>query len=169
MTVEQAIEDIESLPFDVHLNLASGLTHFIQILLEEPAIKALLTETQRPDLRSLVLGRIRELASAKFDDSYGHPHDTALAAYTWIFRIMAWDEAEGVAEFLYHVPNTWWARKVSGLERGSHAAQADDAFPVAMQPESGGQAPLVELEEMARPGIRPDYGISNLPQTSPTR
>jgi hypothetical protein len=164
MTLEQAIEDIESLSFDVHLNLASGLTHFIQILLEEPAIKTLLSERQRPDVRSVVDGRIRELASAKFDDNYGHPHDTALAAYAWLFRVMAWEEAEGIAEFVSRVPNTWWARKISALEREPGSAQADNAFQAATQPESGRNEQMVELEQIAPPGVRPEYGISNLPQ-----
>jgi hypothetical protein len=168
MTVEQVIEDVESPDFDVRVNLAAGLTLFIQILLQEPAMKTLLSEMRWPDVRSHIESRVHELASVKFDDRYGDPHDAALAAHTWLFSIMAWDEAQPIAETVSHVPNTWWARKVSFLEREPDSARANNSFQI-VEAASDSQEPAGEFEPVAPSWVRPDYDFSNLAHVLPAR
>ncbi|HEY6334035.1 MAG TPA: hypothetical protein VI756_32265, partial [Blastocatellia bacterium] len=109
---DQAIREIESTSFDVRANLASGVGHFRQIILQEPAVKPLLGGIRDPKVRGLTADRINWLAATEIDPRYCHPRDASLAANAWPLSVAAVEKADGVGALGNAITNTWWARKM---------------------------------------------------------
>jgi len=116
MTPQETFNDIESISFAVRLNLASGIKHFIQLLRNEPSVKALINAMNKDiRLKADIFDRVVELSKRLFDKGYEHPNDAAIAAYVWLLGIMdpEKDTWKAAADIATSIPQTWWARKIS--------------------------------------------------------
>ena len=115
MTVQEAMKEIGSIAFAARINMVSGPKNFMRALRHKPALKVLLNEMRDPKVSTAVLNRLSELSVEEFEESYEHPHDTAMADYIWIFSMMDWNQARPAASIGIEVRQSWWTRKVSSM------------------------------------------------------
>lgn len=117
MSLPRQFFDIESEEFAARVNIASSLSVFIEALSEDPAIINLVEYIRENLFYPLnVLNRIKTLIGIDVDYRYANPHDTALAAYAWAFRIASIPEAASIAaELLVGARQIWWAREIASL------------------------------------------------------
>ena len=139
MTWKESLAEIETVEFDVRLNVVSSLRLFLGAARKEPAVLALHKELQQSgDASEEILGRIYDLSRSPSDPAYCNPADTALTVLLWLLSLSQKAFAEVAASFVVAVDNCWYAKKVARL-----ILQADQSGSAA---EASGNAAAGELE-----------------------
>ena len=114
MNWQEALEEIQSVEFDVNLNVVSSTNGFFRAVAKEPAVlEAYRQMRESGELREEVLGRIFDLASREIDLCYQHPNDTPLSVLLWLTYFAAGDFAPMAAAAVARAPNCWYARKLA--------------------------------------------------------
>lgn len=122
-TLKEAMSTIESHEFSAYVNAASGMRTFLQAVNQHNTTRKLLKELEDPIFCLQILNRVFELSRQQVDPRYENPWDTALAVYV---LLLSWKDeslAKIAAEEVIHIPQCWWAMKVSRrilLEEKSH-------------------------------------------------
>ncbi len=114
MNWEEALEEIQSVEFDVNLNVVSSTNAFFRAVAKEPTVlEALQQMREAGELREDVLGRIHDLAELEADPRYENPNDTALAVLLWLTYFAAGDFVPMAAAMVDRAPNCWYASKLA--------------------------------------------------------
>ena len=88
MNWERALDEIESIAFDVRLNMVSSLRLFLNAAREEPSVIVLYQAVQTSeDVSGTVLRRVCELSRQEIDIQYANTNDTALTVYLWLLSL----------------------------------------------------------------------------------
>ena len=114
MNWQEALREIQSVEFDVNLNVVSGTNSFFRAVAREPAVIEAYQEMQKSgELREEVLGHIYDLAAQEVDPQYANPNDTPLAVLLWLTYFAAGDLAHIAADRVNHAPQCWYANKLA--------------------------------------------------------
>ena len=114
MNWQEALEEIQSVEFDVNLNVVSGTNAFFRAVAREPIVLGIYQEMRESgELREEILGRVYDLAAQEIDLRYENPNDTPLAVYLWLTYFGAPDFAAMTAVRVDQTPQCWYARKLS--------------------------------------------------------
>ena len=114
MNWQEALEEIQSVEFDVNLNVVSSTNTFFRAVSREPAVlEAYRQMRESGELREEVLGHIYDLATQEIDPRYANPHDTPLAVFLWLTYFGAPDFALMAAGMVDRAPQCWYARKLT--------------------------------------------------------
>lgn len=114
MNWKNALAEIESLEFDVRINVVSSFRLFLNAARKEPAVIALYQELQQSgEVAEEILGRVCELSQLSIDARYGHPADTALTILLWMLSLRQRTYAEIAANYIESVENCWYAQKMA--------------------------------------------------------
>lgn len=127
MNWEQALSEIESLEFDVRLNVASSLPLFLKAARQEPAVIGLYHElVQNVEVRYTIFRRLSDLSNSSVDPKYENPKDTALAVLLCLLELTSPKFAQIAARFVTNANNCWYAKKVSSEVLSSFASAVGD-------------------------------------------
>ena len=145
MNWQEALEEIQSVEFDVNLNVVSGTNAFFRAVAREPIVLGIYQEMRESgELREEILGRVYDLAAQEIDLRYENPNDTPLAVYLWLTYFGAPDFAAMTAVRVDQAPQCWYARKLSRriLEpppsaTGNHQVQETLSRPKVARSSSG--------------------------------
>ena len=114
MNWQQAIQEIESVNFDVQLNVVSSFRLFLNAARDEPAVITLYEAMQESEeVRKTVLERLRELSMRQIDIQYGNTNDTALTVYLWLLGQADANRAIAAVLHVIRAPNCHYAWKMS--------------------------------------------------------
>ena len=123
MNWEQALSEIESLEFDVRLNVVSSLSLFLKVARQEPAVIELYHELERNiEVSYVVFRHLRDLSNSPVDSQYENPRDTALAVLLWLLELTYPKFAHIAAWLVTNSANCWYAKKVSSEVLSSFAS-----------------------------------------------
>jgi hypothetical protein len=115
MNWQEVLEEIQSVKFDVNLNVVSGTNAFFRAVAREPAVlEAYRQMRESGELREDVLGRIHDLATLEIDPCYENPNDTPLAVLLWLTYFTTPNFAPTAAARIARAPQCWYARKLAG-------------------------------------------------------
>ena len=113
MNWQEALEEIQSVEFDVDLNVVSSANAFFRAVAREPAVlEAYRQMRELGELREDLLGRIYDLAAQEIDLRYENPNDTPLAVFLWLTYFGAPDFAPMAAGMVGRAPQCWYAWKL---------------------------------------------------------
>ena len=129
MNWKEALNEIESLEFDVQLSVVSSFSLFMKAARKEPAVASLYQAMQSAtNVSDKVLRRVGELSSLEIDTRYENPMDTALAVSLWILSLVQPAQAKDAALKVTSAPNCHYAWKVarSVLMRASLQVSSGD-------------------------------------------
>lgn len=118
MNWQQAAEEIESVEFDVQLNVVSSFKLFLNAARDEPAVIALYQAMQASEeVSDAVLERVCELSRQEIDTRYANTNDVALTVYLWLLSLCRKTHATVGALCTVSAPNCFYAWKAarSGL------------------------------------------------------
>ncbi len=113
MTLNAAMEAIESYGFAAEVNLASGSLLFHDALRKHHLVSELLENLKLHGATETLLKRISHLSARQIHLDFENPHDVALAAYLTALELYDLDSASLGAEAVGHARNCWWAAEVS--------------------------------------------------------
>jgi len=113
LTLTDAMVRIESLEFDVLVNLASGFKTFLRAAEQEEAVWFLYSALKKPENRKHLLNRILVLGQRDIDERYTNPADTALAVYLWGLELRDWKRAKLAAVIVSEAHKCWWSRMLA--------------------------------------------------------
>ena len=114
MNWQEALEEIQSVEFDVNLNVVSGTNAFFQAVAQEPAVLEECRELrQSGEVREDALGRIHELVKQETDPRFENPNDTPLAVLLWLTAFAAPDCTKRAAAQVDLAPRCWYAKKLA--------------------------------------------------------
>jgi hypothetical protein len=114
MNWQEALEQIQSVEFDVNLNVVSGTNAFFRAVAKEPAVlEAYRQMLASGELREDALGRIYDLANQEVDLRFENPNDTPLAVLLWLTYFGAGDFAPMAAALVDGAPQCWYARRLA--------------------------------------------------------
>ncbi len=110
----KALTRIESLDFDVGLNVLSDFRSITKAAWTDPAVTTLFAAMEASgEVQESILGRIFDLSRLKVDLRYQNPNDTALAILLWLTLFAAPEHAGLAAEVVDLAPQCWWAKKLA--------------------------------------------------------
>ncbi len=116
MEWSDAIDEIESIDFDVRLNVVSSFSLFMRSVREEPAVAAMSQAMQSSEKAlETVLEHVCELSRREIDTQYENPGDTALAVCLWLLSLVRPSYANIGALCVVGAPNCFYAWKVARL------------------------------------------------------
>ena len=98
---------IESLEFAAHLNIASSLNMFIDILSNSTPFVKLKQFLQSPQAKQQLLNHISHITAQPFNKQYEHPLDLALATYLFALQ------SPIAARLTQNIPNLHWTTKIA--------------------------------------------------------
>lgn len=112
-------KDIESLEFDVRMNVVSGCENLKKIVSKSPEYKKLYEDINIPGTQGVLLisdiqVRIMQLCEIESEQQYENPNDMAI--FTYLYAISECDYKVDLGYFLEHVfqtLNLFWARKLA--------------------------------------------------------
>jgi hypothetical protein len=114
MNWRKALNEIESLEFDVRLNVVSSYRLFLTAAQQEPAVKALYQAMQSSEeVTEEVLGRVCEVSTMEIDTRYGNSQDAALTVLLWLLWLTEKDYAEVAAHYVAGAGNCWYAWRMA--------------------------------------------------------
>ena len=114
MTWQEALNEIQSVKFDVALNIASSTDRFFEAVSEEPAVLSACVLMQKSgELREDTLNTLRELVTRESDPAYENPYDTALAVLLWLTNFAAQDHSRIAASWVDQAPRCWHAKRLA--------------------------------------------------------
>ena len=88
MNWQQEATEIESIEFDVQLNVVSSFKLFLNAARKEPSVIALYQALQASEeVADAVLDRVCELSRRQIDTRYANTNDTALTVYLWLLSV----------------------------------------------------------------------------------
>lgn len=129
--IEQAFTEIESEALSLQLNLASSVPALIRALQGTRPVTFVLNQMRNDEVRRAVLVRFLDRIREPFDQQYEHPHDIAVAIYVWLLSVMDWQNSRSAALLGSHIPQSWWARKLSTyILHSSDATQTDASINI---------------------------------------
>ena len=114
MNWKDALNEIESVEFDIRINVVSSFRLFLNAARQEPAVIGLYQELQQSgEVAEEILGRVCELSQLSIDARYGHPADTTLAILLWMLSLRQRTYAEIAANYVESAKNCWYAWKMA--------------------------------------------------------
>ena len=114
MNWQEAIEEIQSVEFDVNLNVVSGTNAFFRAVAQEPAVLEACRELlQSGEVREDALGRIYDLVKQDTDPRFENPNDTPLAILLWLTTFAAPDYTKRAAAQVDLAQRCWYAKKLA--------------------------------------------------------
>lgn len=112
MSLDSAITVIESVEFDVEVNVASHLGMACEIAKTHPDTRALALYCEQSDTRDKVFERVVELA--KIDPGeWAHPGDIAMLTYMCVLLTIDHGIAVKAGRCILTAKNTTWAQKLA--------------------------------------------------------
>ena len=109
-----ALNEIESLEFDVRLNVVSSYRLFLTAAQQEPAVKALYQAMQSSEeVTGEVFGRVCQLSTMEIDTRYGNSKDAALTVLLWLLWLTEKAYAEVAAHYVAGAGNCWYAWRMA--------------------------------------------------------
>lgn len=133
MTIDDAMQDIESPRLCATVNVANTYKTFIRILASQPAVQYIKPLAREATAASKILKRILELCHAPVEPSLENPADAALAAYLWLLSEANPDLAAFAAEVISQCSKCWWARLLANMTRSSCAFRSHTRFTLQAQ------------------------------------
>ena len=116
MNWQQALAEIESIEFDVQLNVVSSFDLFLNAARDEPAVIALYEAMQASEeVSDTVLERVSKLSTQEIDTRYGNTNDAALTVYLWLLSLCRKAHATAGALCIVGAPNCFYAWKAARL------------------------------------------------------
>ena len=114
MNWQEALEQIQSVEFDINLNVASSTDAFYEAVAGQPAVlDAYRLMRSSGDHVEDVLGKLRDLTWAETDPRYENPNDSSLAALLWLTNFAASDYATIAATWVDQAPRCWHSKKLA--------------------------------------------------------
>lgn len=114
MNWQQEATEIESIEFDVQLNVVSSFKLFLNAARKEPSVIALYRAMQTSEeVSEKVLGRVCDLSRQEIDTRYANTNDTALAVYLWLLSVCRPTHATIGALCVVDAANCHYAWKVA--------------------------------------------------------
>lgn len=113
MNINQVMEKIEDLEFDLRMNIASGYHHFIDILSSDESTVELCSLLHDTDNTARVARRLLDLSSQVYDLEFENSRDVAIATYLWCVYTIDDNIGKYLAEAVLEARNIWWARLVA--------------------------------------------------------
>ena len=114
MNWQEALNEIQSVEFDVNLNVVSSTDAFFEAVAREPAVLEAYDQMRNSgDLREEALGRLCDLVWTDADPRYENPNDTPLAVLLWLTNFAASDFAAIAAGWVDQAPRCWHAKKLA--------------------------------------------------------
>ena len=114
MNWQQALTEIESVEFDVQLNVVSSFDLFIDAAQDEPAVTTLYQAMQTSEeVSEAVLDRVCALSRQEIDVQYANTNDAALTVYMWLLCQADTGHATAAAFRAVRAPNCHYAWKMS--------------------------------------------------------
>ena len=113
MTLDAAMQLVESHEFDARLSVSSDLRTFLQAAQRTTAVRALFRELRANGSLRRVVVRVIQLARQRVDPRYENKWDTALAVYVWVISLVDINLAKVAAEATALAPQCWWANKIA--------------------------------------------------------
>jgi hypothetical protein len=116
MTPQEIFEYIESLHFDVEMNLASGFNLYRRWLADDENLHALIAQIQQTStLRQEVFSRLLALLALlpeDFDFNAAR-YDAALSAYLFALHAVDSELAQQAIERILQTPKLWWVKRLA--------------------------------------------------------
>ena len=130
MNWQEALEEIQSVEFDVNLNVVSGTNAFFRAVSQDPAVMEAYREMQQSgEVREEVIGRLYDLVKQETDPRFENPNDTSLAVLLWLTNFAAHEYAELTAAWVDLAPRCWYAKKLAQrILNPPPSATADSKF-----------------------------------------
>ena len=114
MNWQEALEEIQSVEFDVNLNVVSGTNAFFRTVSQDPVVLETCREMWKSgEVREEVLGRLYDLVREETDPCFENPNDTPLAVLLWLTNFAAPYHAERAAAWVDLAPRCWYAKKLA--------------------------------------------------------
>ena len=113
MTLTDAMARIESLEFDVLVNVASDFQTFLLAAQQEEAVWFLYRALKKQENCRRLLSRIMVIRDRDIDERYVNPGDTALTVYLWGIHLHDWELAKLAAVIVLEARQCWWARRLA--------------------------------------------------------
>jgi hypothetical protein len=114
MTVDDAMQFVESSQFGFATDLAGGYSHFQRIIGSSKEVSRLTRLAhESPHVRGRILRRILELAELMTDPRHENPRDAVIATYLSILHRAAPEFAQLAAENVARARGYWWARRAA--------------------------------------------------------
>lgn len=114
MSWQEVIEEIQSVEFDVSLNMASGTNNYFRGVSEHPVVNTALDQMSKSgDLREEAMGLIYDMANEEVDPEFENPNDTPLAVLLWLTNFSAPGNAQVAATYVDQAPYCWYAKKLA--------------------------------------------------------
>ena len=114
MNWQEALNEIQSVEFDVNLNVVSSTDAFFEAVAREPAVLEAYDQMRNSgDLREEALGRLCDLVWSDADSRYENSNDTPLAVLLWLTNFAASDFAAIAAGWVDQAPRCWHAKKLA--------------------------------------------------------
>jgi hypothetical protein len=120
MTLDEALNAVESLEFSAIVNVASTFKTFIRLLASQPATQELRELMKDAAVARQIVKRILVLCKTPCENGLEHPTDAALAAYLWLLSTTYPELATFSAAAVLQCDGCWWARqlaKITGTPR----------------------------------------------------
>ncbi len=111
--MELIADYIESVRFDVEVNVVSSFSQWRQVVEEHPVWSLLLRELREPCNRRWLASRLKKLATEDIDPQFAHPKDTAMAIYVWaLSNCHSYTYKMVLEDLVEDTPNTWYLKKI---------------------------------------------------------
>lgn len=106
MTITQALGELSSVEFAIHMNVVSGTKRLLSNLQSTEAFTTLRDAlvTRRVVAQEQVLSKASDLVADEVDSRYAHPHDTALTVLLLAFYFEAPRRLADLKQILEKVP-----------------------------------------------------------------
>jgi len=113
MNFKEAVREIESMEFNVRVNVASDLRHLLTIASKEICVGIAFSGLEEENNKKYLINRLINLASRKTDMRYENPYDTALVIFLWLFSYKNEKLARISAQTIIEAPQLWWASSLA--------------------------------------------------------
>jgi hypothetical protein len=114
MTLNDLLEQIESVHFAAQMNIFSGFRSFRRALVDHEYVNALMDYLrQHPHEIERVFQRFLDLLEKNDRPEFLHPYDPALACYLWVLGETSPRLVSLAVEQALRTPRLWWARKLA--------------------------------------------------------
>ena len=111
--MELIADYIESVRFDVMVNVVSSFPQWRRAVVGQPVFGLLERELQEPCNRQWLASRLKELTAEDIDPKYAHPKDTAMAVYLWaLSNCHSYHYQIVLKEMVENTPNTHYFPKI---------------------------------------------------------
>ena len=114
MNWQEALNDIQSMEFDVNLNVVSSTDGFFAGVAREPAVLEAYDHMRNSgERREEALGMLFDLAWEGTDPRYENPNDTSLAVLLWLTNFATSDLVALAASWVDLAPRCWHAKRLA--------------------------------------------------------